>query len=85
MKTPSARNKIRAYFSKVTRADDLLSGRDKLAREMRKHGLGISNTRSERALRTVAEHLGYKDADDMLVNIGTSKESVQQRGQPPAR
>ena len=77
VKTPSARNKIRAYFSKVTRADDLLSGRDKLAREMRKHGLGISNTRSERALRTVAEHLGYKDADDMLVNIGTSKESVQ--------
>ena len=77
MKTPSARNKIRAYFSKVTRADDLLSGRDKLAREMRKHGLGISNTRSERALRTVADHMGYKDADDMLVSIGTSKESVQ--------
>ena len=77
VKTPSARNKIRAYFSKVTRADDLLSGRDKLAREMRKHGLGISNTRSERALRTVADHMGYKDADDMLVSIGTSKESVQ--------
>ena len=77
VKTPSARNKIRAYFSKVTRADDLLSGRDKLAREMRKHGLGISNTRSERALRIVADHMGYKDADDMLVSIGTSKESVQ--------
>lgn len=77
VKTPSARNKIRAYFSKVTRADDLLSGRDKLAREMRKHGLGISNTRSERALRTVADHMGYKDTDDMLVSIGTSKESVQ--------
>lgn len=44
---------------------------------MRKHGLGISNTRSERALRTVADHMGYKDADDMLVSIGTSKESVQ--------
>ncbi len=77
VKTPSARNKIRSYFSKVSRADDLLNGRDKLGREMRKHGLGISNARSERALRTVAEHLGYKDADDMLVNIGTSKESVQ--------
>ena len=77
VKTPSARNKIRSYFSKVTRADDLLNGREKLTREMRKHGLGISNTRAERALRTVAEHLGYKDADDMLVNIGTGKENYQ--------
>ena len=76
VKTPSARNKIRQYFSKVTRADDLLNGREKLSREMRKHGLGISNTRSERALRIVAEHMGYKDADDMLVHIGTGKEST---------
>ena len=77
VKTPSARNKIRAYFSKVSRADDLLNGREKLTREMRKHGLGISNARAERALRTVSEHLGYKDADDMLVNIGTGKENPQ--------
>ncbi len=77
VKTPSARNKIRSYFSKVSRADDLLNGREKLTREMRKHGLGISNTRAERALRTVSEHLGYKDADDMLVSIGTGKENPQ--------
>ncbi|MBQ9000774.1 MAG: bifunctional (p)ppGpp synthetase/guanosine-3',5'-bis(diphosphate) 3'-pyrophosphohydrolase [Eggerthellaceae bacterium] len=77
VKTPSARSKIRAYFSKVTRGDDLQEGRDRLAREMRKHGMGISNAQSTRAIKSVAEQLGYKEADDMLVAIGTSKESAQ--------
>ena len=77
VKTPSARSKIRSYFSKVSRGDDLQEGRDKLTREMRKHGLGISNTNSMRAMKTVAEHMGYKDSDDMLVNIGTGRESAQ--------
>ena len=61
----------------MTRGDDLQAGRDKLTREMRKHGLGISSAQSMRALKTVADTLGFKDADDMLVNIGTGKESAQ--------
>ncbi|HIS40309.1 MAG TPA: bifunctional (p)ppGpp synthetase/guanosine-3',5'-bis(diphosphate) 3'-pyrophosphohydrolase [Candidatus Aphodovivens avistercoris] len=77
VKTPSARSKIRSYFSKVSRGDDLQAGRDKLTREMRKHGLGISSAQSMRAMKTVADHMGYKDADDMLVNIGTGRESAQ--------
>ncbi len=77
VKTPSARSKIRSYFSKVTRSDDLQFGRDRLTREMRKHGLGISNAQSTRALRTVADAMGFNDPDDMLVHIGTGKESAQ--------
>ena len=44
---------------------------------MRKHGLGISSAQSMRALKSVADTMGFKDADDMLVNIGTGKESAQ--------
>lgn len=76
VKTPGARSKIRAYFSKVSRSDDLQNGRDKLTREMRKHSLGISSAQSMRAIKTVSEVLGYNDPDDMLVNIGTGKESA---------
>lgn len=76
VKTPSARNKIRSYFSKVSRGDDLQNGRDKLTREMRKHGLGISSAQSMRAMKAVADTLGFNDADDMLVHIGTGKESA---------
>ncbi|MDO5335804.1 MAG: DUF5913 domain-containing protein, partial [Coriobacteriia bacterium] len=77
VKTPSARSKIRAFFSKATRSDDLAAGRDKLAREMRKHGLGISNTVAIRALKQVSETAGYRTPDDMLVCIGNGKESPQ--------
>ena len=77
VKTPSARSKIRSYFSRASRSDDLQFGRDKLTREMRKHGIGISSAQSMRAMKTVAEHMGYRDSDDMLVQIGTGKESAQ--------
>lgn len=76
VKTPSARSKIRSYFSKMSRSDDLQNGRDELLREMRKHGLGISSAQSMRAMKQVADAMGYKDADDMLVNIGTGKENA---------
>ena len=61
----------------MSRGDDLQNGRDKLTREMRKHGLGISSAQSMRAVKSVSKHLGYNDPDDMLVNIGTGKESAQ--------
>ena len=77
VKTPSARTKIRAYFSRISRGDDLQAGHDKLSREMRKHGMGISSAQASRAIKQVAEKLGYKDSDDMLVNIGAGKESAQ--------
>ena len=77
VKTPSARTKIRNYFAKINRGDDLQIGHDKLIREMRKHGMGLSSAQSMRAIRTVAENLGYKDSDDMIVAIGTGKESAQ--------
>ena len=77
VKTPSARNKVRAYFSRVTRSDDLQLGHEKLSREMRKHGIGISNAQSTRAIKSVAESLGYNESDNMIVAIGAGKESAQ--------
>ncbi|WP_251211832.1 RelA/SpoT family protein [Adlercreutzia murintestinalis] len=75
--TPSARNKIRGYFSKQTRDDDRQEGHDMLMREMRKHGLGLSSARSVRALKTVAEAMGFNDTDDMYVQIARNRESAQ--------
>ena len=77
VKTPSARSKIRSYFTKASRSDDLQEGRDKLSREMRKHEIGISNAQSTRAMKIVAERMGYKELDDMLVAIGTGRENAQ--------
>lgn len=76
VKTPSARSKLRQYFSKVSRSDDMIVGREKLAREMKKHGLGLGSTASIRAQKQVCKTLGYKDIDDMMVAIGAGKETV---------
>jgi len=73
VRTPSARQKIRSYFSKITKADDSAQGRDILAREMRKAGLGISTPRTVRALNKVASDIGVASVDDLYVNIGSGK------------
>ena len=77
-KTPTARSKIRAYFSKITKDDDILHGREQLGREMRKHGMGISSSQSVKALKKVSEELGHKSPDDLLALIGTGKQSPRQ-------
>jgi GTP pyrophosphokinase len=78
VKTPSARSKIRAYFSRISKDDDILHGREILGREMRKHGMGISSARSAKALKAVSEALGHKDPDDLMALIGTGKQSARQ-------
>ena len=80
VKTQSARAKIRSYFSKVTRVDDLQRGRDELGKVMRKHGLGLSSSASAKALEAVAEDMNYAAADDMLAGIGAGKLSAKQVG-----
>lgn len=76
VKTPSARNKIRQYFSKASRSDDLQAGRDKLRYEMRKHNMGISSAQGQRAVKEVAETMGFKDEEDMFIKVGSGKESA---------
>jgi len=75
VKTPSARQKIRSYFSKITRSDDILKGRELLTKEMRKHGLGITSQRSAQALAKVREEMGVSDVDELMAQIGSSKTS----------
>ncbi|MBQ9690577.1 MAG: bifunctional (p)ppGpp synthetase/guanosine-3',5'-bis(diphosphate) 3'-pyrophosphohydrolase, partial [Eggerthellaceae bacterium] len=76
VKTPSARSKIRSYFSKATREADIAEGREKVARELKKHDLGLGSTASLRAQKTVADELGYKDIDDMFAAVGAGKDTL---------
>ena len=78
VKTPRARSKIRSYFSRVTRSDDLLRGREVLGREMRKHGVGLAASKNQRALNTLAGELNYASSDDLLVAVGSGRVSPRQ-------
>lgn len=77
VKTPSAKSKIRQYFSKKSRPDDLQAGKDLLITEMKKHGMGLSSTQMMRSIRELAGKLNFKNADELLIKIGNGKESVK--------
>ncbi|MDO5044170.1 MAG: bifunctional (p)ppGpp synthetase/guanosine-3',5'-bis(diphosphate) 3'-pyrophosphohydrolase [Coriobacteriia bacterium] len=77
VKTSSARAKIKSYFSKISKDDDTLNGKEMLARELRKSGLGISNSRSTRVLNEVASNLGLGSIDDLFASIGAGKTTVR--------
>ena len=80
VKTSSAKSKIRTYFSKATREDDLIRGRDELAKVMRKHGLGIGSKTAEKAITEVAQEMNYAHSEDILAGIGAGKLSAKQIG-----
>jgi len=78
VKTSSARSKIRSYFSKVSREDDLQKGKDELGKVMRKHGLGLNSQATQRALGAVASEMNFHETDDILAHIGAGKVSAKQ-------
>ena len=79
VRTSSAKSKIRNYFSKVTREDDLIHGRDELAKVMRKHGLGSARRPPRRPSRKYPRD-ELPHADDILAAIGAGKASAKMVG-----
>lgn len=71
--TPSARAKIRKYFSSETKSDDAEQGRGELARELRRRGYGIGAKRTVKAIERSCEGLNFKDADDLFAAVHNGK------------
>jgi GTP pyrophosphokinase len=77
VRTSSARSKIRSYFSKVSRTDDLAHGKDELQKILRKQGLSIGSSAGQRALTHVAKELNFAESDDLVAHIGSGKVSAK--------
>ena len=77
VKTSSARSKIRAYFSKASREDDLHRGKEELSKAMRKHGMGMTSKATQHALDETAKEMNFQAADDLLAHIGGGKMSAK--------
>ncbi len=78
VKTSSARSKIRSFFSKINREDDLQSGRDELLKALRKNGLGLGSQGVPKALEAVAKEMNLQSGDDLVAAIGGGKASAKQ-------
>ena len=61
VRSPRARSKIRQWFSKERREEAVESGREKLARAMRRHSLSAERLMSAEGLLAVAEQMNLAD------------------------
>jgi GTP pyrophosphokinase len=86
--TPKARTKIRQWFSRERRVDAIDTGRDELAKALRKEGLPVQKLASSHSLTQVAEAMHYADLDALHAAIGenhVSAKAVVQRLQRELR
>jgi len=77
VRTSSARSKIRTFFSKASRTDDLAHGKDELQKILRKQGMSIGSSAGQRALTAVAKELNFMESEDLLAHIGAGKVSAK--------
>ncbi len=70
VKTSEARNKIRAWFKKEKREENIAAGREELEREFRRSSISLTEQQEEEFLGYLAEKQQMKNVDDFLAAIG---------------
>ena len=68
--TSDARNRIRQWFKKEKRADNILLGRSMIEGEIKKAGYVVSEATRTEAVENVAIRNGFSTADDLYNTIG---------------
>ncbi|NLG53597.1 MAG: bifunctional (p)ppGpp synthetase/guanosine-3',5'-bis(diphosphate) 3'-pyrophosphohydrolase [Clostridiales bacterium] len=69
-KTSGARNKIKQWFKKECREENIARGRSELDREFKRLGIELSAADLEEAFKTVCKRLSFKAPDEMLASLG---------------
>jgi GTP pyrophosphokinase len=70
VKSPRARSKIKAWFSKERREEAIDAGRESIARQMRKAGLPLQKIFAGQSLLELAHDLHYADIDALYSSVG---------------
>ena len=65
VKSPRARSKIKAWFSKERREEAIDAGRESIARQMRKAGLPLQKIFGGHALLELAHEMHYEDIESL--------------------
>ncbi len=74
--SPRAKAKIRQWFAKERREEQLEAGRDALAAEVQRGGLPMHRLFTNESLRQVATRLHYQDIDALYTAIGAGNVSA---------
>ena len=71
-----AKTKIKAWFSKERRDEAIDSGKDQIARAMRKKGLPLQRLMTNQALATIAVDLNQADVTALYASVGEGRISA---------
>jgi GTP pyrophosphokinase len=77
VKSPRARNKIKQWFAKERREDAIDSGKDAIARAVRKQGLPLQRLLAGEALPNLAQSLHLADVSALYAEVGEGRVSAQ--------
>ena len=70
VKSPRARNKIKAWFTRERREEAIDAGRESIARQMRKAGLPLQKIFAGQSLLELAHDLRYPDIEALYAAVG---------------
>ena len=76
VKTTQAKDKIKAYFSKIDKQNYIERGKNILEKELRKRKIPQNMVTSQENLRLILKELKLKDLDDLYFSIGSYKYTV---------
>ncbi|MER2244304.1 RelA/SpoT family protein, partial [Rhodococcus sp. (in: high G+C Gram-positive bacteria)] len=74
--SPRAKAKIRQWFAKERREEALESGKDQIAKEVRRVGLPLQRLMNAESMSTIAHELRYPDVSALYTAVGESQVSA---------
>ncbi len=75
--TSQAKNKIKSFYSKLDKDENLNKGQEILTNELRKNNLPIHESLTGEKLDTILEELNLKTLNELYMLVGTSKVTPQ--------
>ena len=71
--TTGAKNKIKSYYSKLEKDENIEEGTELLEKELRKENIGINEFLSNKNIEIILNELKLNDVNDIYINIATGK------------
>lgn len=78
VKSPQAKSKIRAWFKKEKREENIIKGRELLEKEIKKNGLEVADVLTEKNLQDIMTKFNFTKEEDFLASIGYGAVSTHQ-------
>ena len=70
VRSGEARNKIKQFFKKERRTENIAVGKTELEREIKRYGRSYTETQKNEIMRNLANRLSLPEVDDLYNNIG---------------